>query len=180
MKRVTERILYFDQIYDEGVFLLHNIYLEIREYIFFCRQDEFEGLHIREADEGNIIIATIQSLFDKLGKRVNEWKRGIAEKRTCKIQNINDTTADANEDSQNVYNIRVEVDDSTKRIYRQLNNREKIQVKNLCNQYFVALQELDSLMDPFIIAGEGIDRLWPFEDPHIVHQIQEWIKTKYK
>jgi hypothetical protein len=35
-------------------------------------------------------------------------------------------------------------------------------------------------MEPFIVADEGIDRLWPFEDPHVTHQIQEWLKAKYK
>jgi archaellum component FlaC len=174
-RKLTERILYLDDIYTESITCLHNIYLKIREYINFCSPGEFEGLHLKESEEGNRILATIQSFFTKLQNRLNQWRRGIAEKRPKNIQNINDNTEDANEDSQNVYNIRLGIENPTKRIYRQLNNIEKIQVKRLSNQYFNCLQDLDSLMQPFSDIGE-INRLWPFENQEIVVQIKEWKK----
>jgi hypothetical protein len=167
--------LYLDDIYTESITYLHSIYLKINEYIYFYGPDDFEGLHLKKAETGNRILATIQSFFSKLQNRLNLWRQGAAEKTTGNIQNINDNTADANEDSKNVYNIRLGIVDPARRIYRQLNDTEKIQVKHLFSQYFKCLQDLDSLIKFFVDKGE-IDRLWPFEDQEVVAQVKEWLE----
>jgi hypothetical protein len=171
-------IKYADEMYIEGVGILHSIYLKIKEYIHFCRKDEFQGLHLREGIEGNRILATTQSFFNKLRDRIEEWKQGIKEKISLNIQAINDNTEYANEDSQSIYKIRVGIDDSTKRIYRQLDTSEKRKVKKLCDRYFRHLRALSNLMKPFIERGEDILILWPFEDKEITDQIKEWLDSK--
>jgi hypothetical protein len=69
--------------------------------------------------------------------------------------------------------------DHSRPVSRILNDIEKTKVKQLCNQYFNCLQDLDFLMKIFVDKGE-IDRLWPFEDQKIVAQIKEWLKEKIK
>jgi hypothetical protein len=42
-RKLTEHVLYLDDLYAESITYLHNVYLNIKEYIDFCGPDEFEG-----------------------------------------------------------------------------------------------------------------------------------------
>jgi hypothetical protein len=149
-----------DQQYVEITTILHDIYLKIKEYLNTCGQGEsVDYKKMKESSkEGQGIIRTILSFFKKLQARIDEWNRIVDNKLKRNFQRINDNTEGANEDSHNIYNIRVGVRTPNNRLSRQTDDAEKNQVENLCDSYFENLKNLDTLMEPYINKGESINR----------------------
>jgi hypothetical protein len=172
MKRIAGKIkeedkgLTLKKYYGEVTALLQNIALEIDAYIDFCfGGDAFEDKQTRESEgEGEKILDIIQHSFNSLKKKPMSWYSitpGTRPQRDYIA--INDNTAMIDYHSRNIYNIRINLQAANTPIYRQTDKNEKEKIKDLCDNYFDSLLELNDLMEPCIKENNRIHKVWPFK-----------------
>ena len=180
----------FDQVLSESTSLLEeykrishllgSIALKINEYIEFCGFGDTEDWKsLKESEDGNHIITAIKLYFRSLHKGLFEWGRitlGITNHRDIYI--INEYTEEMDGNSDKVYKSRVNIYDPNRAIF-QIEDSEKEVIKDLCDNYFDNLKELNDLLDPFVKQNPELNKVWPFketDDPNKRNTILNWIQ----
>ena len=179
----------FDQVLSENSSLLEeyriislllgSIALKIDEYIEFCGLGDTEDWKsLKESEDGNHIITAIKSYFRSLHRRLFEWGKitlGITNHRD--IDMINEYTEETDGNSDKVYKSRVNIYDPNRAIF-QIEDSEKEVIKDLCDNYFVNLKELNDLLDPFVKQNQKLNNVWPFketDDTNKRNNILNWL-----
>jgi hypothetical protein len=173
--------------YQEITGILEKIAQKIQEYVsnnLYESESYNKSERIREAEErisaGQRILDTINSYFHNLRKRLNDWGEitlGLKTRKDSIIINGFTYTTDIN--SQNVFKIRDNIGTHNMPIQQQTDDIEKNRIKNLCDNYFDNLKELDDLMKPYIKQDTSIKKVWPFkfsDNPAKRIKILRWIQ----
>jgi hypothetical protein len=159
---------------------LDSIALKIDTYISFCEPEDSEGKSLKESQEGDSIIDTIESYFSNLHNRLYHLcliTLNIENQREMGI--INSLTERTDRNSNNIYGFRTEIRNPQKLLYTQIENEEKNRIENWCDNYFNSLKELNDLMKPYIKDNSSINKIWPFketDDTTIRIRILRWIQ----